>query len=167
MRASRISALVMISLLPFELGACAQPDAVGSIALVDQRPSDEPAAAGKADFARGDYGLAERNFRMAAEANPSSINAWVGLAASYDHLHRFDLAERAYDRAIKLTGHTPEMLNNLGYHYLLKGDKKRARELLLAAAETEPGNSYIQGNLHLLENWSAGPDDSAGYHNLR
>ena len=120
------------------------------------RPSDEPVRPGKDHFARKDYGLAEQQFRAAVEANPESIDAWVGLAASYDHLHRFDLAERAYVQTIKLAGQTPEILNNLGYHYLLKGDSAQARRYLLAAAEREPGNPYVRSNLKLLETWSTG-----------
>ena len=48
----------------------------------DQRPSDEPVAKGKLHFTNGDYGLAERHFRGAVEANPKSAEAWLGLAAS-------------------------------------------------------------------------------------
>ena len=131
---------------------------LGSAACVYSplRPSDEPVRFGKESFARADYGLAEQNFRAAVEANPESIDAWVGLAASYDQLHRFDLADKAYAHAVKLAGHTPEMLNNLGYHYLLKGDRAQARRYLLAAAEADPANPYIQSNLYLLETWSTG-----------
>jgi len=122
----------------------------------DQRPSDEPVSFGKEHFARSDYGLAERNFRAAVEANPASIDAWVGLAASYDRLHRFDLADRAYQQALKLAGRTPQMLNNLGYHYLLMGDRQKAREYLEAALQAEPNNAYILGNLELVETWKIG-----------
>src|SRR5258708_1371014 len=110
------------------------PDPAFSRPPSDARPSDEPLIAGKSHFGHRDYGLAEQSFRAAVEANPTSIDAWVGLAASYDRLHRFDLAERAYNNAIKRAGQTPEILNNLGYHYLLKGDRERARKYLLAAA---------------------------------
>ena len=103
-------------------------------APADQRPYEESLKAGKAHFARSDYGLAEQNFRAAVEANPSSVNGWVGLAASYDRLSRFELATRAYDHALKLAGRTPQVLNNLGYHYLLMGDRNRANEYLQAAA---------------------------------
>ena len=129
---------------------------MAACATSGERPSDEPVRLGKDHFARKDYGLAEQQFRMAVEANPESIDAWVGLAASYDHLHRFDLAEKAYVQAIKLAGQTPEILNNLGYHYLLKGDRAQARRYLLAAAEREPGNPYVRSNLKLLETWSTG-----------
>ena len=129
---------------------------MAACATSGERPSDEPVRLGKDHFARKDYGLAEQQFRMAVEANPESIDAWVGLAASYDHLHRFDLAEKAYVQAVKLAGQTPEILNNLGYHYMLKGDRTQARRYLLAAAEREPGNPYVRSNLKLLETWSTG-----------
>jgi len=140
------------------LGGCAPEIALGlaEVPPSDQRPSDEPLLAGKVHFAHADYGLAERKFRAAVEANPLSVDAWSGLAASYDRLHRFDLADKAYEKVLKLAGRTPEVLNNLGYHYLLKGDIERARRYLLAAARRDPGNPYIQGNLRLVETWSAG-----------
>src|SRR5215472_9787064 len=78
-------------------------------------PSDEPVRKGKEYFARADYGLAEQSFRAAVEANPESIDAWVGLAASYDQLRRFDLADKAYIQATRLAVPTPEILNNRGY----------------------------------------------------
>jgi Flp pilus assembly protein TadD len=118
-------------------------------------PSDEPVRLGKEYFARADYGLAEQSFRAAVEANPDSTDAWVGLAASYDELRRFDLADKAYVQAIRLAGETPEILNNRGYHFLLRGNLVQARRYLLAAAERDPGNPYVRSNLKLLETWSS------------
>jgi len=34
---------------------------------------------------------------------------------------------------------------------MLRGDYKHAREKLAAALRREPGNKYVQNNLHLLE----------------
>ena len=128
-----------------------------SIASSDQRPSDEPLKAGKEHFARSDYGLAEKNFRAAVEVNPGNVGAWIGLAASYDRLRRFDLAEKAYEQALKHGGRTPPILNNLGYHYLLMGNKQKANEYLQAAAQGDPSNPYIRGNLKLVETWTSDP----------
>src|ERR1017187_589789 len=74
-----------------------------------------------------------------------------GLAASYDRLRRFDLADRAYNQAIGILGPTTEILNNHGYSYMLRGDYKHAREKLAAAQRRDPGNKYVQNNLQLLE----------------
>lgn len=139
----------------------AAPDTTGSIA------ADAPAAAlaapedpnddlslGKRHFRERNFGLAERYFRRAVEKAPGEARrdaeAWLGLAASYDRLRRFELADRAYAHAIKILGPTPEILNNQGYSYLLRGDYRHAREKLVAARDLDPGNPYIQNNLDLL-----------------
>jgi Flp pilus assembly protein TadD len=112
--------------------------------------SDEPLKLGIEHFNRGSYGLAERYFRDAVEKAPRDVTAWVGLAASYDRLARFDLADRAYASAIKQAGETTEILNNLGYSYMLRGDLVAARKKFLKAYEREPDNPMIINNLKLL-----------------
>ncbi len=106
---------------------------------------------GKKYFNAGNFSLAERHFRRAVELRPRDLEGWVGLAASYDRLRRFELADRAYDQAIKIGGPSGEVLNNRGYSYMLRGDYRRARETLLEAQAQDPGNSYIKNNLELLE----------------
>jgi tetratricopeptide (TPR) repeat protein len=106
---------------------------------------------GKKQYRANNFGLAEKYFRHAAELHPRAAEAWMGLAASYDRLRRFDLADRAYAQAISIVGPTTEILNNQGYSYMLRGDYKRAREMLAAAERRDPGNKYVQNNLQLLE----------------
>ncbi len=106
---------------------------------------------GKRHFRERDYGLAERYFRRAVEMSPRDAEAWVGLAASYDRLKRFDHADRAYAQALAILGPTPEILNNQGYSYLLRGDYKRARTKLYAARAKDPSSPRIQNNIDLLE----------------
>ena len=113
-------------------------------------PSDEPLKLGMEHFGRGDYGLAERYFRDAVEKAPRDVTAWVGLAASYDRLRRFDLADQAYSHAIKLRGPTVHILNNQGYSMMLRGNLKEARRKFLKAYELDPGNPTIANNLELL-----------------
>jgi Flp pilus assembly protein TadD len=113
-------------------------------------PSDEPLKLGIEHFNRGSYGLAERYFRDAVEKAPRDVTAWVGLAASYDRLARFDLADRAYAAAIRLAGETTDILNNQGYSYMLRGDLVAARKKFLKAYEREPDNPMIVNNLKLL-----------------
>lgn len=112
--------------------------------------SDEALKAGKVHFRNGDWGLAEQNFRKAVELAPRDAEAWVGLAASYDRLRRFDLADRAYGNAIKLVGNSPVIYNNLGYSNLLRGNIPEARRNFLLAYEKDPANPYIMNNLELL-----------------
>jgi Flp pilus assembly protein TadD len=115
-----------------------------SLLLDDQRQ-------GREHFSEGRYGLAEQHFRKAVEAYPGDAAAWTGLAASYDQLGRFDLAARAYDRAMKLDGRSPALLNNLGYHYMLQGHHGRARQNFQAAAQLAPEDNRIRANLVVLD----------------
>jgi Flp pilus assembly protein TadD len=113
--------------------------------------SEGELALGKKQFGAGKFAMAERHFRRALELNPRDLEAWLGLAACYDNLRRFKLADRAYDEAVKIAGPTAEILNNRGYSYLLRGDYGRARETLSEAQGKDPANTYIKNNLELLE----------------
>jgi Flp pilus assembly protein TadD len=113
-------------------------------------PSDEPLKLGLEHFDRGNYGVAERYFRDAVEKAPRDATAWVALAATYDRIARFDLADRAYGVAIGLTGETTQILNNQGYSYMLRGDLVNARKKFAKAHDREPNNPTIANNLKLL-----------------
>ena len=120
-------------------------------ASVQYYPSDEPLRLGIEHFNRGNYGIAEKYFRDAVEKAPKDASAWIGLAASYDRLGRFDLADRAYASAVRLVGETTALLNNRGYSYMLRGNLKLARRDFLKAYEREPNNPTIVNNLKLLD----------------
>jgi Flp pilus assembly protein TadD len=145
---------------PFRTGA--EPDATGSASPTTSSEATQPLnftpsdpnddlSLGKENFRQGNYGLAERYFRKAVESGPRDAEAWLGLAAAYDRLRRFDMADRAYGELIKIAGPTPEILNNQGYSYMLRGQFDRARQILLQARAKAPDNPFIQNNLALLE----------------
>jgi tetratricopeptide (TPR) repeat protein len=118
--------------------------------LLGSDPNDE-LNLGKKYYRANDFGLAEKHFRRAVEKHPRDAEAWLGLAATYDRLRRFDLADRAYGQAVGILGPTVEILNNQGYSYMLRGDYKRAHAALAAAQRKDPANKYVQNNLRLLE----------------
>ena len=101
-------------------------------------------------FYDGNFGLAQQYFQDAVEKSPEDVIAWIGLAASYDRLGRFDLADRAYGAAAKLEGETPRLLNNEGYSYMLRGDLKAARAKFHQALKLDPNNQTTLNNIKLL-----------------
>lgn len=107
---------------------------------------------GQESFYGDNFGNSEMYFRKAVEIRPDSVSAWAGLAASYDQLGRFDLADRAYDQLNKLI--SPDMRarvdNNRGYSYLLRGDYKKAESLFNRANKIDPSLAEVDGNLQLL-----------------
>src|SRR6185503_958639 len=114
--------------------------------VLGKNPYDD-LSLGKKYFGTANFGLAEKHFRRAVELHPRDAEAWVGLAASYDRLKRFELADRAYSQAANIIGETPEIMNNRGFSYILRGDYRRARRTLEAALQRSPDNPYIQNNL--------------------
>lgn len=113
-------------------------------------PSDDYVRMGKVYFRNESYGLAAQSFQKAVEVAPKDAEAWLGLAASYDHLRRFELADQAYEKVLQLGAQNATILNNAGYSQLLRGNLPSARRFLLRAYELEPDNPYIQNNLKLL-----------------
>jgi Flp pilus assembly protein TadD len=127
----------------------------GVASVTDETDPNDELVLGKRYYREGDFGQAELHFRRAVEQTPldkgRAIEAWVGLAASYDRLRRFELADRAYAQAIKIAGPMPEILNNQGYSNILRGNYKKARALLRSARAKDPKNPHIAANLELLD----------------
>ena len=149
----------LAALLATALAACQQtvtptpvPDAVTGQDPRDIKyyPSDTPVKLGIQRFYEGNFGLAQQYFQNAVESTHRDATAWIGLAASYDRLGRFDLADRSYAAAVKLAGHTRSILNNEGYSYMLRGDLNNARSKFEAALRLDPTYPTTINNLTLL-----------------
>ncbi|MDX8434110.1 hypothetical protein RFN25_11785 [Mesorhizobium abyssinicae] len=146
--AAALAAVLMIT-------GCTTNNAVDTTKTTAIQPTSKDVSAsdlaeGKAQFREANYGLAEKHFRKAVELKADNAEAWMGLAASYDELGRFDFADRAYDQLLKVAGRKPQIVNNMGYSQLLRGNKKKARVLLLEAKAHMADQSVVDANLALL-----------------
>jgi tetratricopeptide (TPR) repeat protein len=156
----RAAALLVTALWGFALTGCQQtgltPTPVPN-AITGQNPSDvkyyrsdEPVRLGIQRFYEGSFGLSQQYFQDAVERAPKDVTAWIGLAASYDRLGRFDLADRAYASAVTLAGRTASILNNEGYSYMLRGDLSKARASFDGALKLDSANPTTVNNVRLL-----------------
>ena len=152
------AALVTVLVAVLGLGGCTTAgldvEATATAAPPATRALDEPKddlTLGKEHFRARHYGLAEMHFRRAVERAKGDAEAWLGLAASYDQLKRFRLADRAYAQAFRIAGPTAELLNNRGYSYLLRGDLAKASRDLAEAQALDPENPQILNNLKALD----------------
>ncbi len=157
--------LIAIAVAPGALSACSTIDELGELdgpqftsSLNIQSPGDEKFKAsaeayrlGVEEFKRGYYGNAQKYFQEAVEKSPQNAAAWLSLAACYDHIRRFDFADKAYGRAIALGGKTVQLLNNQGYSYVLRGDLREARRKFKEALKRDPNDVTVQNNLRRLE----------------
>lgn len=153
---SRSTPLTALLLLSVALSGC-QSMAIDTTQTTAYAPvtrdiSEGDLAAGKRQFREGNYGLAESHYRKAVELRSDNAEAWLGLAASYDRLGRFDFADRAYDQLLKVAGRRPQIVNNMGYSQLLRGNRKKAAELLAEARSQLPRDVVVEANLALLRN---------------
>ena len=121
-----------------------------SVGPVETDVSASDLRAGKEQFVEANYGLAEKKFRKAVELRSDNAEAWLGLAASYDQLGRFDFAERAYQQLFKITGRQAQIVSNYGYSQMLRGNKKEAKKLFQEASNLMPDNARIKANQKLL-----------------
>lgn len=147
----RLARSVLAGVVVVVLAGCSAVGEQPELAAID-----EPAVVStrlveaQQQFLSGDFGLAERSYRAAVEENPNDLDAWLGLAASYDELRRFDLADKAYAEVLRRTGETPELLNNIGYSHLLRGDLVTAKTKIAAAYAGNPDNPTIRANVEKL-----------------
>lgn len=154
--------MVLVLVAALSLAGCVGAFSPGTESLVQAQrqpgpfdtrffASDEDVQAGARHFSQGAFGLAQERFQAAVEKTPADPVAWLGLAASYDRLRRFDLADRAYQHVEKMDPSNPSLYNNRGFSYLLRGDLVKAREDLHRAATLRPDDPTIVNNLRLLD----------------
>jgi Tfp pilus assembly protein PilF len=159
-RGGVLSRLILVMALALLAAGCNQPGLTPSPVPnpvtgqepgdVKYYPSDQPVRLGIQRFYDGNFGLAQHYFQDAVEKSPEDVTAWMGLAASYDRLGRFDLADHAYAAAAKLEGETPRLLNNEGYSYMLRGNLKAATAKFHQALKLDPNNQTTLNNIKLL-----------------
>lgn len=121
-----------------------------AIGAVTKDISEPDLVEGKKQFRDANYGLAEKHFRKAVELRADNAEAWMGLAAAYDQLGRFDFADRAYEQLLKVAGRQPRVVNNMGYSQLLRGNEKKAKKLLMEARAGLEDPTVVDANLALL-----------------
>lgn len=127
-------------------GAVTQSAAPGANAKADELQR------GKKYLRSNNYALAEQSFQSVIDKHPDNAEAWIGLATCYDHSRRFNLADHAYDRAMRLVGPTVEVLSGQGYSLMLRGEYARAQKKFEEAEAKDPANPYVQANMRLLAN---------------
>lgn len=118
-------------------------------------PHGELVEKGKAFYRARDFGNAQVAYQKAVEVYSAHGEAWLGLAATYDQLGRFDQSDVAYRRVHELTGETSAFLNNRGYSYLLRGKVRPASDAFQRALVLDPGNVVAQNNLLLIRRLAA------------
>jgi hypothetical protein len=107
------------------------------------RSSSEPLAEARAMLALGNAGLALEGFRKALRERPESVDALVGIAACYEHMGRYDLARKNYERALALTPRDPVLLNTLAALLQREGKPVMAAQFRSEAAQLAAASAAL------------------------
>ncbi len=118
------------------------------------RPGADRAADARGQLAIGNVGLALEGFRTALREDPQNIDAYVGLAACYEKMGRFDLAGRYYQEALAFAPRDPRILAAYAGTLERQGDGAGAAEVREEIAELAAVSA-------VLEQATAGTDDPA------
>ena len=128
------------------------PIKASDLANIEGTTADQALAAARDHFRMGDFDYSTALYKRYLELAPNDPQGYIGLAASYDRLRRFDLSDRVYASWYRLSGGTAQYYNNLGYSYLLRGDTATALVNLRKASALDPQNATIANNLKMLAN---------------
>lgn len=117
--------------------------------------ASDPVERGRGQILTGQYGLAIDGLNDVVARDPGNARALTLLAVAYGQLKRFDLADRYHGRALEVDPNSPVVLNNWGYSYLVRGDDRRATNLLERAIATSEGRPIVAANLALARGGDA------------
>lgn len=153
-RAGRRIGIGAIMLAIGLLGGCGGLADVRPVIAMDGESIDlaNPVEAGRAFLVTGQYGLAIDTLTRVVQAEPRNPRALSLLALGYDHLRRYDLADRYYAAALDVDPQHAMTLNNWGYSRLLRREYAEADRLLRLASQARANDPVIEANLRLRAN---------------
>jgi len=101
------------------------------------------------EFEEGNLVKAEQTLATALREHPREVRALGLMGVILDAQKRYDQAEEFYRKALELDPDSAPLLNNLGNHYLEKGEPQRARESYLKVIAIHA--DHPNANLHLAQ----------------
>jgi len=154
-----ISHLIVLAAL-VSLGGCGSTGSKKPDSPIPSSVPDVPAGAERStavsSFESGNFGFSANYFQQALAKSPKDMSACLGMAASYDWLYRFDLADRAYAKCAKIDKNSFHYHNNIGFSYILRGEHGKASASLARANQIRPNDPLVETNLRILRDATSG-----------
>ena len=130
------------------LAACTMPKIV---VFDDPLTAEQHNDLGVAYEEKGDLGLAEKEFEKALKKNREWVIPYLNLGHLYYRQNRLDQAERALREGLRVKGDHPELLNNLAWVLMEKGQLEQARALIDKAIAIEDKEEYQDTRREIIE----------------
>ena len=149
--ASRSRLLVLSIWLIFVLASCAMPKIPQIIVIDDPLTAEQHNDLGVAYEEKGDFALAGKEYEKAIKKNRDWVIPYLNLGHLYYRQDKLDQAERALREGLRVKGDHPDLLNNLAWILMEKGQLKDAKALIDKAIAIEDKEEYQDTRREILE----------------
>lgn len=138
--------LAVIALITIQ--ACTMPKIV---VIDDPLTAQQHNDLGVAYEEKGDFALAEKEYEKAIRKNRDWVIPYLNLGHLYYRQNRLDQSERALREGLRVKGDHPELLNNLAWVLMEKGQYEQATALIDKAIAMEDKEEYRDTRREILE----------------
>jgi len=136
--------------LAFAKGNYAEAESrYGSLLRADPEDAAVAERAAISALKANDYAQARAFVSRAVGLPGATWRTWNAQGVMCDIERDWACADRAYAEAFVLSPQQPDVLNNRGWSFMLRGQPARALELFEDAAEIDPKDARIANNLEL------------------
>jgi Flp pilus assembly protein TadD len=138
-------------LLILLLASCAMPKIPQIIVIDDPLTAQQHNDLGVAYEEKGNFDLAGKEYEKAIKKNREWVIPYLNLGHLYYRQDKLDQAERALREGLRVKGDHPDLLNNLAWVLMEKGQLKDARALIDKAIAIEDKEEYRDTRQEILE----------------
>ena len=142
--------LPLIVLCILLLAACAMPKIPKIIVIDDPLTAEQHNDLGVAYEQKGDFDLAGREFEKAIKINKEWVIPYLNLGHLYYRQGKLDQAEATLRQGLRIKGDHPDLLNNLAWVLMEKGQLKEAKTLIDKAIAIEDKEEYQDTRQEIL-----------------
>jgi Tfp pilus assembly protein PilF len=133
------------------LAACAMPKIPQIIVIDDPLTAEQHNDLGVAYEEKGDFALAEKEYEKAIKRNREWVIPYLNLGHIYYRQGKLDRAERALREGLRVKGDHPDLLNNLAWVLMEKGQLAEAKALIDKAIAMDDKEEYQDTREEILE----------------
>jgi Tfp pilus assembly protein PilF len=130
------------------LAGCAMPKIV---IFDDPLTAQQHNDLGVAYEEKGDFNLAAKEYEKAMKKNREWVVPYLNLGHLYYRQGKLDQAERILREGIRIKGDHPDLLNNLAWVMMEKGELKNALYLVDKAIHLDNKGEYLDTRQAILE----------------
>jgi Tfp pilus assembly protein PilF len=138
-------------ILIFLIAACAMPKIPQIIVIDDPLTAEQHNDLGVAYEEKGDFALAEKEYEKAIKRNREWVIPYLNLGHLYYRQDKLDQAERALREGLRVKGDHPDLLNNLAWVLMEKGQLVEAKALIDKAIAIDDKEEYQDTRREILE----------------